>query len=98
MGSPSPQRRFPFHFAWSILTVLQSKQYKRAAIEAFNLLWNTVCYYEQDVGRSRLNNLKVVTSDYSNLLTPKSDQDRISPYSISTLSGRKVIRIKKNIN
>ena len=31
-------------------------------------------------------------------LTPVSDQDRISPYNISTISTRKVMRIKKNIN
>ena len=31
-------------------------------------------------------------------LTPISDQDRISPYSINTVSSRQVMRIKKNIN
>ena len=30
-----------------------------------------------------------------NLLVPNSDQDRISPYTISTISSRKVMRIKK---
>ena len=33
----------------------------------------------------------------SNPLTAMSDQDRISPYNINTISGRKVMRIKKNI-
>ena len=33
-----------------------------------------------------------------NPLTPISDQDRISPYNINTISSRKVLRIKKNIN
>ena len=33
-----------------------------------------------------------------NPLTPISDQDRISPYNINTISTRKVMRIKKNIN
>ena len=33
-----------------------------------------------------------------NPLTPMSDQDRISPYNISTISSRQVMRIKKNIN
>ena len=32
------------------------------------------------------------------LLTPKGDQDRISPYNINTISSRKVMRKKKNIN
>ena len=32
------------------------------------------------------------------LLTPMSDQDRISPHNINTISSRQVIRIKKNIN
>ena len=31
-------------------------------------------------------------------LTPMSDQDRISPYNINTISSRQVMRIKKNIN
>ena len=31
-------------------------------------------------------------------LTPISDQDRISPYSINTISSRQVVRIKKYIN
>ena len=30
--------------------------------------------------------------------SPTSDQDRISPYTISTISSRQVMRIKKNIN
>ena len=33
-----------------------------------------------------------------NLLTPMSDQDRISPYNIKTISSIQVIRIKKNIS
>ena len=31
-------------------------------------------------------------------LTPVSDQDRISPYDINTISSKQVMRIKKNIN
>ena len=33
-----------------------------------------------------------------NLLTPMSDQDKNSPYSINTVSSRQVMRINKNIN
>ena len=33
-----------------------------------------------------------------NPLSPTSDPDRISPYTISTISSRQVMRIKKNIN
>ena len=33
-----------------------------------------------------------------NPLTPMSDQDRISPYNINTISSGQVMRIKKNIN
>ena len=33
-----------------------------------------------------------------NPLTPMSDQDRISPYNIDTISSRQVMRKKKNIN
>ena len=33
-----------------------------------------------------------------NPLSPISDQDRISPYNIITISSRQVMRIKKNIN
>ena len=35
---------------------------------------------------------------YINLFTPTSDQDRISPYNIGTISSRQVMRIEKNIN
>ena len=31
-------------------------------------------------------------------ITPLSDQDRISPYNINTISSRQVVRIKKNTN
>ena len=34
-------------------------------------------------------------STFINLLTPTSDQDRISPYNINTISNRQVMRIKK---
>ena len=37
-------------------------------------------------------------SKFFNPLTPMSDQDRISPNNISTISSRQVMRIKKNIN
>ena len=33
-----------------------------------------------------------------NPFTPMSDQDRISPYNINTISSRQVMRIEKNIN
>ena len=33
-----------------------------------------------------------------NPLTPMSDEDRISPYNINTISSRQVVRIKKYIN
>ena len=33
-----------------------------------------------------------------NPLTPMSDQDRISPYNINTVSTKRVMRINKNIN
>ena len=33
-----------------------------------------------------------------NLLTPMSDQDWISPFSINTISSQQVLRIKKNLN
>ena len=33
-----------------------------------------------------------------NPFTPTSDQGRISPYNINTISSRQVMRIEKNIN
>ena len=33
-----------------------------------------------------------------NPFSPISDQDRISPYNINTISSRQVMRIKKNIS
>ena len=35
---------------------------------------------------------------HTNTLTPISDQDRISPYNINTVSSRQVMRIEKNIS
>ena len=34
----------------------------------------------------------------ANPLTPMSDQDRISPYKINTISSRQVMRLKENMN
>ena len=35
---------------------------------------------------------------FLNPLSPTSDQDRISPYTINMISSRQVMRVKKNIN
>ena len=35
---------------------------------------------------------------FLNPLSPTSDLDRISPYTINMISSRQVMRIKKNIN
>ena len=43
--------------------------------------------------------LPILWTLYSiNSFTPTSDQDRISPYNINTISSRQVMRIKKNIS
>ena len=48
--------------------------------------------------------LRVALKEYKTLLqfvnplTPMSDQDRISPNNINTISSRQVMRIKKNIS
>ena len=34
----------------------------------------------------------------NNPLTPMSDEDKIFPYNINTVSSRQVMRMKKNIN
>ena len=48
------------------------------------------------------NNMPELTDQFTqtelNLLTPMSDQDRISPDNIVTISTRSVMRIKENIN
>ena len=36
--------------------------------------------------------------EFFNPLTPMSDQDRISPYNIYTISTKEVMRKNKNIN
>ena len=43
-------------------------------------------------------NSTTTTKMLFNLLSPMSDEDRISPYNIITISSRQVMRIKKNIN
>ena len=42
--------------------------------------------------------MKIMLTAVFNPLSPTSDLDRISPHTISTISSRQVIRIKKNIN
>ena len=39
-----------------------------------------------------------ISVNFFNPLTPISDQEKISPYNISTISSRQVMRIKKNLN
>ena len=39
-----------------------------------------------------------LTYQYVQMLLTLSDQDRISPYNINTISSRQVMRIKKTIN
>ena len=36
--------------------------------------------------------------EFVNPLTPMSDQDRISPYNINTISSRQMMRMNKKIN
>ena len=52
--------------------------------------------YKVDDSERKANLLKV--SQGFNSLTPMSDQHRISPDNINTISSRKVMRIKKKIN
>ena len=48
--------------------------------------------------RPSLASYYLVIGKLFNPLTPISDQDRLSPYNMNTISTRKVMRIKKNIN
>ena len=41
---------------------------------------------------------EICFQDQLNSLTLMSDEDRISPHNINTISNRQVIRIKENIN
>ena len=41
---------------------------------------------------------RTIFTKHFNPFTPKSDQDRISPYNTDTISSRQVMRIEKNIN
>ena len=40
----------------------------------------------------------IIQNNGFNPFTPTSDQDRISPYSVNTISSRQVMRIEENIN
>ena len=42
--------------------------------------------------------IKNIWVSFHNPFTPTSDQDRISPHNIDTISSRQVMRIEKNIN
>ena len=49
-------------------------------------------------GRVKRNTKGLASETYLNILTPMSDQDRISPYNINTVSSRQVMRINKKVN
>ena len=58
-------------------------------------------YYPEIPGDSKVNNVvacDVYWNRLVNPLTPMSDQERISPYNLNTISSRKVVRIEKNIS
>ena len=70
------------------------------------ILMKVVSYVKGELLKSNLpqstpifsNSLQPTCIRSVNPLTPMSDQDRISPYNINTISSRQVMRIKKNIN
>ena len=74
--------------------------------EAFSFCLMVTSTFEHCVLKQVLLIFKLVTSNFFrgnccflfNPLTPVSDQDRISPYNINTISNRQVMRIKKNIS
>ena len=49
-------------------------------------------------GRVKRNTKGLASETYLNILTPMSDQDRIYPYNINTVSSRQVMRINKKVN
>ena len=51
--------------------------------------------YGERINRGHETKLAILSH---NPFTPTSDQDRISPYNINTISSRQVMRIEKNIN
>ena len=67
---------------------------------AINLKRLIVLFLLQDsvvLGRSRFLFCLVLVVKF-NPFTPMSDQERISPHSVNTISSRQVTRIKKNSN
>ena len=60
---------------------------KRSDLTFLTLQLPEVINMKTDIGKGKLNPL-----------TPMSDQDRISPNNINTISSKQVMRIKKNIN
>ena len=56
--------------------------------------------HSMDLDMGKLSPIKRTNHELKclNPLIPMSDQDRISPYNINTISSRQVMRIKKNIN
>ena len=62
--------------------------------DAALFLWESVALKATE---KAINTLPV-TCRRLNPFTPTSDQDRISPYNINTISSREVTRIEKNVN
>ena len=69
-----------------------------------NSVWKLIkmkiqLYFQMSKKKIKIFFIVNIVTTYSsvsfNPLTPTSDQDRISPYNINTISGRQVMRIKK---
>ena len=83
-----------FHFNFvSEWLVNQHRDSAASYIGHYNLLDYFALVENETRARTRFNLLEVSVS--VNPLTPMSDQDRISPYYIYTISCRQVMRIKK---
>ena len=83
-----------FHFNFvSEWLVNQHRDSAASYIGHYNLLDYFALVENETRARTRFNLLEVSVS--VNPLTPMSDQDRISPYYIYTISCRQVMRIEK---
>ena len=83
-----------FHFKM-FLKVLRVRRYH---VFMWTLTWYLCCSFLYSCHLSAWYCIDINRYQPLNPLIPKSNQDRISPYSINTMSSRQVMRIKTNIN
>ena len=100
------QDTYPNAAIWLVRATYQSIPLRKviffiknnSKIVTSNFTFSSRGMFDFQFSRVRLHEQTNMSLFWNNCLTPISDQDRISPYDINTISSRQVRRIKKSIS